>query len=223
MRGKGATCSDISQTLEVKRSRRHLQLKGQRFTITGSSNTHHLRSMFRRPRSYISLVLLLGVFFTALFLLHAPNEQSRDRHSYADAVERAREAVGRFTALEHNVQQSLSGGERHDEKVRDRYGLTILDMTRSKNKHPIAMLIQEARGKHEKMKRRMETQTTLEEAIADYREMTGGVWDPPRGFEEWCVPSTTLPLGPLHSLTTVISRTAGTNLHGLTTPSHSHR
>lgn len=96
-------------------------------------------------------------------------------------------------------------------------------MTRSKNKHPIAMLIQEARGKHEKMKRRMETQTTLEEAIADYREMTGGVWDPPRGFEEWCVPSTTLPLGPLHSLTTVISHTAGTNLHALTTPSHSHR
>jgi hypothetical protein len=49
------------------------------------------------------------------------------------------------------------------------------------------VLIERAKAMAEKMEQRIREKTSLEEAIDDYREMTGGVWDPPRGFDKWYV------------------------------------
>jgi hypothetical protein len=51
------------------------------------------------------------------------------------------------------------------------------------------VLIDQAREKAEKMEEMIRKRTTLEDAIDDYRKMTGGAWDPPRGFDKWWMES----------------------------------
>ncbi len=150
--------------------------------------------MIRQARSLFPLVFLLVVFFTAIYLLYEDHAPRDDGSGYISAVERARAAVKLPTKSPLNVEQQILRGELGTAKVTDRYGLVTFDMSAVKSEHPISRLIEEARVKYTKMKSRIETQTTLQEAIDDYAEMTGGVWGPPRGFEEWYVPSSFLSL-----------------------------
>jgi hypothetical protein len=83
-----------------------------------------------------------------------------------------------------------------DKPIANRHGLLIFDMERRASQHPITVLIDQATEKAQKMEQMIRERTTLQDAIDDYRKMTGGVWDPPRGFDKWWVERWNLSVSP---------------------------